>query len=107
MTFWDRDGPWALVTGASSGIGTELVVQLARLGLDLILTARRKASRIDWKTVTKLASEPFFWTFPGPIFCQLSLRSLSQWKSGRGPGDGESCRRLKGVLGDLMCSTGG
>src|SRR2546430_15053439 len=37
----DRFGPWALVTGASSGIGKELSRQLAANGLNVVIAARR------------------------------------------------------------------
>lgn len=36
-------GPWAVVTGASSGIGKEFAVQLARAGLSVVLVALREA----------------------------------------------------------------
>ena len=41
--FADKYGPWALVTGASGGIGAEFSRQLAGRGLNLVVTGRDEA----------------------------------------------------------------
>lgn len=41
MKLQDKYGPWALISGASAGLGEEFAKQLAAQGLNLVLLARR------------------------------------------------------------------
>src|SRR6266404_7595988 len=39
----EQFGPWALITGSSSGIGKEFARQIAASGINIVLVARRQA----------------------------------------------------------------
>ncbi len=49
--FKQKYGPWAVVTGGTSGIGEEITKQLAEQGVDIVLVARRQ-NLLDEKAIS-------------------------------------------------------
>ena len=43
MTFAEKYGPWAVVAGASDGVGAAFAEEIARRGVNVVLLARRQA----------------------------------------------------------------
>lgn len=73
-SFLDKYGPWAIVTGASSGIGVEFARQLAQRGLNLVLVARRRQMLED--VAAKTAQE--FSVECRIVECDLSADGFQQ-----------------------------
>ena len=62
-------GPWALITGASSGIGKEFARQIARAGINVVLVARRESLLDDF--ARSLSQNP-------AVKCRVIPMDLSQ-----------------------------
>jgi short-subunit dehydrogenase len=45
----DISNKWALITGASSGMGIEYAHMLAKMGMNIVITARRESRLISLK----------------------------------------------------------
>ncbi len=62
-----RFGPWALVTGASSGIGKEFAQQIAASGINVVLVARRDSLLAELghaisQRSLMFSTAPYLWT---------------------------------------------
>jgi short-subunit dehydrogenase len=83
-----RFGPWALITGASSGIGKEFATQIAASGINVVLAARRanlleeigaglsKKYGVQYRTVAVDLSQPGFMDKIKPITDELDVGLL-------------------------------
>lgn len=78
------EGKWALVTGASAGIGEALAIELAAAGANLILTARR-AERLE-TLARRLGSEHKIQTqvIPADLADSAAPQQLFDATEGRG-----------------------
>lgn len=75
VDFAQRYGPWAVVTGSSSGIGYQFSLQLAAAGLSVVLVARRQ-ERLD--ALSKHINENY------PVQTKVIVADLMQeegWRS--------------------------
>jgi uncharacterized protein len=83
-----RFGPWALITGASSGIGKEFATQIAASGINVVLVARRanlleevgtelsKKYGIQHRTIAIDLSQPDFIDRIKPVTDELDIGLL-------------------------------
>ncbi|MBL0869073.1 MAG: SDR family NAD(P)-dependent oxidoreductase [Phycisphaerales bacterium] len=88
-----RYGPWALVTGASSGIGREFAVRLAEKGFSIVLCARRRGE------LEQLASE-----LSSRFGARTQIEVIDLSSAGAGS---ELAGRVRGMgVGVLVCAAG-
>src|SRR5438270_180788 len=74
MSFAERYGPWAVVAGASEGLGAAFADELARRGLHLVLLARRAEPLAE--LAEKLRSQVLVVTVAGDVADPSTLERL-------------------------------
>ena len=71
-------GPWALVTGASSGIGAEFARQLARKGLNIVLVARGQAALEEVATRIRVEHKIEARTVVADLATEAGIRAVQE-----------------------------
>jgi uncharacterized protein len=79
----ERYGPWALVTGASDGIGAATARRLAAEGFSLLLVARRQARLTELADELKAAHRAEFETLALDLGSEASVAALLQASAAR------------------------
>ncbi|MEM9143906.1 MAG: SDR family NAD(P)-dependent oxidoreductase, partial [Bacteroidota bacterium] len=76
--FKEKYGPWALITGASSGIGKELAAQLAEMGLNVILTGRSADRLLEVSETLKSTFGVLSRTIPADLSSVSQVSELNE-----------------------------
>jgi len=74
-------GQWALVTGASSGIGREFSIELAAKGFNLILVSRRESKLIETEKLIKNGSSAEVKLIVADLTTKQGISSLKEQTS--------------------------
>jgi uncharacterized protein len=69
MSLRDKYGPWAVITGASEGVGAEFALRLADEGVNSVLVARREGplAELAEQVRAKGAASPLRSISPRPM----------------------------------------
>ncbi len=75
-------GDWAVITGASDGIGKSMAIQLARQGLNLILVSRREPALLQLQTELKTMHPIECEIYPADLSDLMAVERLVQFCTG-------------------------